>query len=111
MRRTDLQLYKDEPFFKRLEEAFDKADADKNNVLSKDEIISELNRDLKNAKKSKWRHVVLAGITIGACIATIGTGGMAAPIIFGALGLLNTACAADKLAEQNAIEQILEEES
>ena len=111
MRRTDLQLYKDEPFFKRLEEAFDKADADKNNVLSKDEIISELNRDLKNAKKSKWRHVVLAGIMFGACIATIGTGGAAAPIILGALGVLNTTCAADKLAEQNAIEQILEEES
>ena len=111
MSRADLKQYEDVFYFKKLEKAFDKADIDENNVLSRDEILSELGNDLKSVKRSKWRHVVFAGIMIGACIATIGTGGTAAPILFGTLGALNTISAVDKLADQKAIEQILEEES
>ena len=111
MSRADLKQYEDVFCFKKLEKAYDKADIDKNNVLSRDEIVSELGNDLKSVKRSKWRHAVLAGIMFGACIATIGTGGAAAPILFGSLGVLNTTCVVDKFADQKAIEQILEEGS
>ena len=106
MSTADLEQYKKSPLFKGIENGFKKADVDKNGVLSEDEIVSELNRDLKDLKRGKIRHAVFAGVAFGIAIAS---GGVAA-LVFGALGALNTVCAANKLADQAAIEQILKEE-
>ena len=109
MSTADLEQYKESPLFKDIENGFKKADVDNNGILSEDEIISDLNRDLKNLKRGKTRHAVLAGVTFGIALATVASGGLV-PLVFGALGVLNTVCAVNKLADQAAIEQILKEE-
>ena len=104
MRKADLDQYKDSNIFNSVKKSFEKADSDGNGILSKDEIIAELNRDLKSVKRAKWRHVLLASATLAGAFITAGTGGIAAPLVFGSLALLNTACVVDK-----AMEQVLEQ--